>query len=33
MTPAEEADLAAWRQKSKECTIANMHRRIEGLFQ
>ena len=33
MTPEEEADLAAWRQKVKEYTIANMDKRIEGLFE
>jgi hypothetical protein len=31
-TPAERADLAAWRQKIKEYTIATMHKDIEGLF-
>jgi hypothetical protein len=30
--PVEEmADLAEWRQKVKEYTIANMHKGIEGL--
>jgi hypothetical protein len=32
MTPEEEADLAAWRQKIKEYEIAKMQQRIEGLF-
>jgi hypothetical protein len=32
-TPEEEADMAAWRQKVKEYTIANMHKHIEGLFE
>src|SRR5947207_915528 len=31
-TPEEEADLAAWRQKIKEYTVANMHKDVEGLF-
>jgi hypothetical protein len=30
-TPEERADLAEWRQKVKEYTIANMHQGIEGL--
>ncbi len=30
-TPEEQADLAEWRQKVKEYTIANMHKGIEGL--
>ncbi len=32
-TPEEEADIAAWRQKIKEYTIANMDRGIEGLWE
>jgi hypothetical protein len=32
-TPAEQADLAEWRQEVKEYTIANMHRGIEGLME
>jgi hypothetical protein len=32
-TPEEEAEIAAWRQKIKEYTIANMNKRIEGLFE
>ena len=32
-TPEEEADMAAWRQKVKEHTIANMHKHVEGLFE
>ncbi len=32
-TPEEEADIAAWRQKVKEYTIAHMHRDTEGLFE
>jgi hypothetical protein len=30
-TSEERTDLAAWRQKVKEYTIANMHKGIEGL--
>ena len=30
-TDDERTDLAAWRQKVKEYTIANMHTGIEGL--
>jgi hypothetical protein len=30
-TSDERTDLAAWRQKVKEYTIANMHKGIEGL--
>ncbi len=30
-TAEEEADLADWRQKIKEYTIAKMHKGIEGL--
>src|SRR5437899_7984732 len=32
ITPEEEADLAEWRQKVKEYTIANMHKGVEGVF-
>jgi hypothetical protein len=32
-TPEELADLAGWRQKVKEYTIANMDEGIEGLSQ
>jgi hypothetical protein len=32
-TPEEVADLAAWREKAKAYTIANMHKDIEGLFE
>lgn len=31
-TPEEEAEIAAWRQKNKEYTIANMHKGIDELF-
>ena len=31
ITPEEQADLAEWRQKVKEYTIANMYEGIEGL--
>lgn len=31
--PEEETDLAAWRLKVKEHTVANMDKRIEGLFE
>jgi hypothetical protein len=30
-TLAEQADLAEWRHKIKEYTIANMHKGIDGL--
>ena len=33
MTPEEEADIAAWRQKVKEYTIAHMNDGIDGLFE
>jgi len=33
MTPQEEADWLAGRQGIKEYTIANMSKRIEGLFE
>jgi hypothetical protein len=32
-TPEEERDIAAWRQKVKEHTIANMHKDLGGLFE
>jgi hypothetical protein len=32
-TPDEEADLAAWRKRVKEYTIANMEKNVEGLFE
>jgi hypothetical protein len=32
MTPEEEAHIAAWRQKTKEYTIAHMNDGIDGLF-
>jgi hypothetical protein len=32
LTPEEEADIAAWRQKMKEYTIAHMNDRIDELF-
>jgi hypothetical protein len=32
-TPEEEADIAAWRKRIKEYTIANMHKDVEGLFE
>jgi hypothetical protein len=32
MTPEEEADWKAWRQKVKEYTIATMNKDVEGLF-
>ena len=31
-TPEEEAELAAWRQKTKEYEIARAQERLEGLF-
>jgi hypothetical protein len=31
ITAAEQAELADWRQRVKELTIANMHNGIEGL--
>jgi hypothetical protein len=31
-TAEEEAAIAAWRQKVREHTIANMHKDVEGLF-
>lgn len=33
MTPAEEADIEAWRQTIKEYTLANQVKRIDGLFE
>ncbi len=33
MTPEEEADLLAWRQKLREYELANYGKRIEGLFE
>src|SRR5437763_1350061 len=32
-TPDEEAGIAAWRQRVKEYTIANMEKNVEGLFE
>ena len=32
MTPEEEADIEAWRQKIKEYTIAKMNKDIDELF-
>jgi hypothetical protein len=32
MTPEEEADIAAWRQRIKEYTIAHMNDGIDELF-
>ena len=32
-TPEEKADLATWRQKTREYDIAKSQQRIEGLFQ
>ena len=32
MTPDEESDIAAWRQKTKEYTIAKQAATIDGLF-
>jgi len=31
-TPEEEAELAAWRQKTKEYDVARSRQRMEGLF-
>ncbi len=31
-TPEEVADIAAWRQKTKDYTIANRDKDVEGLF-
>src|SRR5579862_1517086 len=33
ITPEEEAEIAAWRQKIKEYTIANMHKNIDRMFE
>ena len=33
MTPEEEADWIAWRQRIKEYELANFDKRIEGLFE
>lgn len=33
MTPEEEADLEAWREKVKQYTISQQDRAIEGLFE
>ena len=33
MTPEEEADVAAWRQKVKEYTLANQDKAIKGVFE
>jgi len=33
MTPDEEADLAAWREKVRQHTSAKMDRRAEALFE
>ena len=33
MSPAEEADTQAWRQKVKEYTLANQDKAVEGLFE
>jgi hypothetical protein len=33
MTPEEEAEIAAWRQKVKAYTLANQDRSLEGLFE
>ncbi len=33
MTPEEEADLEAWRQKVKEYTLAHQDEAMEGLFE
>src|SRR5262245_4945734 len=32
-TREEEADIAAWRQKLKEYSIANMGKGVDGLFE
>jgi len=32
-TPEEEADIAQWRQKVKDYTIASMHKGIEDLWE
>jgi hypothetical protein len=33
MTPEEEADWLAWRQKNKDYELANFDKRVEGLFE
>lgn len=33
MSPQEEAEVAAWRQKVKEYTLAHQDKVIEGLFE
>lgn len=33
MTPAEEAEIEAWRQNVKDYTLTHQKRRIEGLFE
>jgi hypothetical protein len=33
MTPAEEAELAGWRQKVKDYTLAHQDKAIDGLFE
>ncbi|MGP0062863.1 MAG: hypothetical protein ACLQGP_04575 [Isosphaeraceae bacterium] len=33
MTPEEEADLLAWRQKLRDLELASFSKRIEGLFE
>jgi hypothetical protein len=33
MTPEEEADALAWRQKLREYELANFGKRVEGLFE
>jgi hypothetical protein len=32
MTPQEDAEIEAWRQKIKEYTIAKMHEGVEDVF-
>lgn len=33
MTPTEEADTLAWREKVKDYSLANQDRRVHGLFE
>ena len=33
MTPAEEADIEAWRQQVREYTLANQDSATEGIFE
>ena len=33
MTPEEEAEVEAWRQRTKAYTIANQDKAIDGLFE